>query len=694
MTEQQIAGYRRWFDIFKNNGDLVEIRLIDPVTSKTYSGYFKDIDTILKALQPYENCNQYFVLNRINEACYSRQQHDKFILKPRETTSDKDITAYEWIMVDIDVERTSGTASTDEELNYAKLKANDVYAYLRKENFEEPVICCSGSGIHMMYRVKLHNNEENRTLLKNFLDALGMLFSDERVKIDGVVANPSRLCRLYFSVNRKGANTPDRPHRMSYIVRAPEIVNHTKAEYIQRVASIIPTPEKPSRENHYRSSESFDLEGFLQKYDIKVAKKTETSEYVKYVLAECPFDPSHKAPDSAVFAFKNGGYQFVCLHNSHRNYNFRDFRLKFDPHAYDRSVYAEYVHKRNYYGQYVRPPFIPEPETEDKGPKWKKMGSVKRTELSLDNYILSGFTELDGSMIGFRRKHVSIWSGLRGSAKSSILNMVILNGAQRGFKSGLWSAELDDSEVKTWLFLQAAGKAFNKPSKFNNYFYTPQAVSDKIDPWIDQYFDLYEQNYGDNFLQLENDIKDLHSKDPHDQYIIDNVMCLDLSELDGDQYEKQKDLLKRLTKLAKELNVHIHLVAHPNKSLGFLRPNSISGSGNMPDLAQNIFICHRINTDFERAAADFLPKETLSDIISSGCTNVIEICKCRDKGAAVGKFIKLWFEIESNRLKSDPFEVVNYNWQEQYFQRSLDTDRPNYEIHDDIFTTTEEECPF
>ena len=158
MTPFQISGLRRWYDIFKANQYLVELRLIDPITSKTYSGYFKDVDTIIKALEPYEHCNQYFVLNRINEDLYNRQQRDKFICKPKETTSDKDIEGYDWIMVDIDVERPSGITSTEEELNYAKKKANEVYAYLRDANFEQPVVCCSGSGIHVMYKVGLANN--------------------------------------------------------------------------------------------------------------------------------------------------------------------------------------------------------------------------------------------------------------------------------------------------------------------------------------------------------------------------------------------------------------------------------------------------------------------------------------------------------------------------------------------------------
>ena len=88
--------------------------------------------------------------------------------------------------------------------------------------------------------------------------------------------------------------------------------------------------------------------------------------------------------------------------------------------------------------------------------------------------------------------------------------------------------------------------------------------------------------------------------------------------------------------------------------------------------------------------------EKIADIQTSGCTNIIEIAKWRDKGAAMGKIVKLWFEIESNRLKSDPYEVMTFNWQEQATQANLDGigDMPNYEIDGFPFTpTAEDEVP-
>ena len=106
---------RQWYDVFKDNKELVEIRIMDPVYKKTYSGYFTDIETILREIARYDNCSLYFTLNVINEACYGREQHDKISQKPKSTTSDNDIVARKWCLIDVDCEKPSDTNSSDEE---------------------------------------------------------------------------------------------------------------------------------------------------------------------------------------------------------------------------------------------------------------------------------------------------------------------------------------------------------------------------------------------------------------------------------------------------------------------------------------------------------------------------------------------------------------------------------------------------
>jgi hypothetical protein len=260
--------------------------------------------------------------------------------------------------------------------------------------------------------------------------------------------------------------------------------------------------------------------------------------------------------------------------------------------------------------------------------------------------------------------------------------MLILNAANRGYKTALFTGELSGGEQKQWLMLQAAGKQFNQQSKFNDFYFTPNSVVEKIEPWLDQYFRMYNNMYSADILNLEEKIRKLHAVWPFQILCIDNLMVMSISELgENDEWNNQKKLLNKLTALARELKIHIHLLAHPNKNRDWLTVDSISGSGNIGNYAQNVFLVSRVFPDtFQQQATGSLSKKVIEDVLATGATNLIEVAKLRDKGAAVGSVIKLWFEIESNRLKGDPYEVVNYNWQENASQQSLDINQQNYEI--------------
>lgn len=684
--------YKFW-DIFKNGNELTEIRLIAN-DGRTGSGYFTSPKTMIEAVRPYVNdYSVYFTLNRINPDCYGRPQRDKIILKARNTTSDGEITAREFVLLDLDSRRATGVNATDEQLGYAKKKANEVYKFLKDNGFYEPVVVCSGSGVHLYLRCALLPTEENNNLIKRFTQAMSMLFSDSQVDIDEKVFNLGRISRCCGYYNRKGTNADkERPQRLCEFVKVPVEFKVNPREYFEKIAALYPEEVRPSRENNY-STEKFNLEAFIEKYNIKIAKKQEVAGGTKYLLETCPWNQNHRSPDSMLFQRDDGAVCFFCYHNSCSDKHWADFRRLYEP---DYGTRRNDTVTYNRYKPQVKE-FVPIQQEEGKGELWLKMGAIKKPKLDVADYIPSGVEQIDKLIIGFKRKHCSLWSGYRGSAKSSVLNMFILNAAQKGYKTAIWTGELDSTEVKQWLYLQASGKAHNRKSQFNDFYYTPDHISEQIDGWIDKYVWLFNNEYGENAKQLEFEIRKLKKDVDIDMVILDSLMVLDYEDLDGDRNEKQKNLMRMLTKLAKELNIHIHIVAHPNKSGTFLRANNISGSGHIPDLAQNIFIIHRMGLDFAKNAQDFLSHQQIDEITSSGATNVIEIVKCRDKGSATDKFIKLYFEIESNRLKNSVAEHIVYNWEEQPSQGTLPIE-PNEEFRVDpwesVSDVVEDEVPF
>lgn len=676
MDVQQL---RFWYDIFKDGNKLTEIRVIDPTNNKIYSGYFTDVDTIIRELAPFDHANVYYTLNAIKEACYSRMQKDK-LCRAKATTSDSDILGYDWLLIDLDCERPTDCCSSDEELQMAKDKANEVYKFLKESGTERPVVLLSGSGVHLYLKINIKNDDEGRALIKNFLQALDMLFSDEHVKIDCSTFNPARISRVAGCFNRKGSDTKERPQRMAQIVSVPSEVKITQKEVIQKIASIVPVPEQPSRANNYAPTGSFDLDAFLEKYDIKVYKRQQCKDYEKIVLETCPFNSAH-GHDSALFRFTNGAYSFKCLHASDSQYTFRDFRLLYDPHAYDRKTYNEYVHKRNYYGAYQPQMFVPESETAEKGKVWLEMTDIEDTELNPKDYYPSGLQTLDDYILGMKRGQISVWTGRQASGKSTLMSQLILNAVQRNLKVALFTGEMSRKEIRTWMMLQAAGKAYNKPSQYNSFFYTPKPIKEKIAQWLSGKFFLYNNEYSPDILNLEDKIRKLHAEVQLSEIFIDNLMVLEIDELgEKNEYTNQKKLLKKLTDLARELDVHIHLIAHPNKNREWLDVASVCGSSNIGNLAQNVFLLSKIYPEnFEQQAQGTLSKKQIADILASKCSTILQIGKCRDKGTAIGKIVKLWFETESNRLKTDEWENFIYGWADEPHQIDMPLDPIQYD---------------
>lgn len=691
MTMNEIT-IRQWYDTFKSGEELVEVRIVDNAYKRTYSGYFTDVNTLLNEIRKYDNCNIYFTLNAINPACYDREQHDRIVTKPKSTTSDNDIVGRDWILIDIDTKKPSDTNSTDEEKEMAKEVVNNVFKFLRDEGFEKPVVCDSGNGFHLLYKIAMKNSNENTTICKEFLQVLDMLFSNPNVEIDCTTHNASRVCKLYGTFSRKGSNTKKRPQRESKILRIPDEIKITPNEYFAKVAAMLPKPEQPSKSNYY-SNEKFDLEAFLNKHHIAVRNIVRTSSFTKYILEECPFNSSHRAPDSAIFEMSNGGLGFKCLHSSCSQYTWKDFRLKFEPDAYDHKEYQRHEHKMQYYSSQKKEPFVPKKEDSAKGKKWLAMTDVQYVDMSKMASIPTGYKELDKKIIGLLLGDVTVLSGGSGAGKSSWIDCVALNAIQRGYKVGIWSGELQDFRFQSWINQIAAGKNYVcKREGFENYYYAPKNISNQISNWLEGKLFLYNNNYGSKWQQLFADVKELVDKEGVQLIVLDNLMALQIDNYEGDKYTQQTKFINDLKEYAKAKNVHVLLVCHPRKEGIFLRKESISGTADLTNLADSVFIIHRIGKDFEQRAGEFFGKDKVTPYLKYN--SVIEVCKNRSMGV-IDLLVGMYFEVESRRLKNEISENIVYGWQEQPAQLTFEP-TPESDVSDlqDIYDNMSNQLPF
>lgn len=647
-------------------GALFEIRVLQG-KGHSMSGYFKDADTAAKALEKLTDhdlrgANVYITLNRISDDCYSRKQKDRIII-PEETTQDTEITAYDWLFIDLDPVRVKGTSSSNEQVQKAKTKAEKVYAFLKQEGFEEPVIGMSGNGYHLLYPVMIEVGKKET--VKKFLEALDMLFSDEDIKIDTVNFNPSRICKLYGTLAQKGTGTEERPHRMAYIVKAPAIIKPVKMAYVEKIARFLPKKEKPQSYNQY-NPQRFDIVEWMNKYGIEYTKK-ESGDYTKYVLKECPFDHNHKAPDSMITVGTSGAIGFKCLHNSCRDKTWKDVRIMYEPNAYEKNLDDERIDAGwNQHKLYNRTKQIQyqvddtDITEDDDKPVFLTAQQILEMPTETEDFIRTGIEGIDNRMRGLKKGAVTLLSGLRGGSKSTLLTQIILNAINDGHNVICYSGELTSRNFMRWMFLQAAGKAHVRQTKYNNYYTVSDEDKRKIARWLGDHFQLYNNDYGNNYEKLHARLKNQIAVQKTDLVVLDNLMALDIRDLDNkDKYSAQKIFIESLTRLAKQTDTHIIFVAHPRKAIGFLRLDDVSGSADLANLTDNAFIVHRNNADFQRLSKDMFKWK--DDHVAFTGTNVIEIAKDRDMGTQ-DVFIPLWYEPETKRLKNAEAESIVYGW--------------------------------
>lgn len=328
---------RQTISTLKDNGELFEVRIIGKGQRKRIiSGYFTDADTLIQQFDTIDprGTNIYITINRVNEDCYSREQHDCF-RQTDTTTHDHEIDGYEWFFVDLDPVRVAEISSSDAELDNARLLSDKVFSYMQGIGFNDPVRAMSGNGHHLLYKIDLPNTDENKALIEKCLTNLANMFNNGAVKIDIVNHNQARVCKLYGTLAQKGSNTKTRPHRMSCLTSVPKNIKVNGRDLLEKLAGELPTVPKMQKKSAAGVAKEFDIEDWMSEHGLKPIKTDTGTDCVIYPLENCPFDSSHTNGDSKIFRYTNGAIAFKCHHNSCRGKMWQDVRELLEPGAYD-----------------------------------------------------------------------------------------------------------------------------------------------------------------------------------------------------------------------------------------------------------------------------------------------------------------------------------------------------------------------
>lgn len=689
-----VEDIKKTYETFRTDNGLIEVRIFNTLSgNENYSGIFDNEESLINEIKKFDRqpYNIYFIFNELKDATNGLPQINKF-LRGAKAISDKNIKYRRWLFLDFDPIREGDVkdiASSDEETERAHQMALDVRRFLIQRGFKQPIVCFSGNGYHELYRIdNIECTDEVDNDIKNFLAYIADKFNNKYVDCDLKNKNASRLTKFYGSTSHKGGNTKERPYRQSKILVIPPKIEITEWSIIKSLADEyisnhqIDDKSKNSY-NNFQSQSSFNIDDFLSRHNIEIYKDGIYNGERKIVLKECPFDSSH-GKDSAIFISNNGAIKFTCFHNGCSDKTWKDLRLKYEPNAYDKKEY--HAIPNQYENKNSRTKTIIKQEDESIGKKWLSLSDIPKMDISQLKIIKTGFTDLDSHIKGLILGEISILSGSNSSGKSSWLNSLSLNAINQGFKTALWSGELQAPILKMWILYNAAGKDHLTPSKIKDgTFYIKTDIIEKISKWTNDKLYIYNNKYGSKWEQVFYDMKEIVSQGVK-LCILDNLFSLDIDLFNGDKNNKQKELILQLCSFAKENNIHIILVCHPRKQVSFLRKDDISGTSDLGNAVDNIFICHRVNNDFRNRASEFFGQTTASSYFNFG--NVIEVAKNRMFGV-VDYMCGMYYEIESRRFKNYERENIKYNWEENPIEQELP-----YENTIPFEPETEDDPPF
>ncbi|MCC6419518.1 MAG: AAA family ATPase [Gemmataceae bacterium] len=149
---------------------------------------------------------------------------------------DEQIVERYWLLIDCDPIRPSGTSSTEAEAAASWRVLDGCRSLLDGAGLVGTVVAFSGGGWHLCYPVLLPNDAAAKELIRSVLrhlqeqygakatkeeDALlkvGQPLPIPKASVDTSCHDAKRIWPVYGTWKRKGQDSPERPHRLTYIV--------------------------------------------------------------------------------------------------------------------------------------------------------------------------------------------------------------------------------------------------------------------------------------------------------------------------------------------------------------------------------------------------------------------------------------------------------------------------------------------
>lgn len=244
-------------------------------------------------------------------------------------------------------------------------------------------------------------------------------------------------------------------------------------------------------------------------------------------------------------------------------------------------------------------------------------------------------------LLRFRPTETTVWTGWNGHGKSQLLGFIGLTGmVKEGEKFCIASMEMPAKRTLSRMVRQAAGTNSPASGYIDGIL---DALTSKL--WI------YDQMGSANLDEMLAAFKYAAKRYGVGHFIVDSLSKCGLGEED---YDAQKRAIDRLTSFAHEMEVHIHLVAHPRKGMDEDRPPNkldVRGGAALTDMADNVVTVWR-NKPKEREAEKLHHGEEIEPKYQEQGDVRMIVSKQRATGQEGS--VALWFDAMSNQYLGKP----------------------------------------
>lgn len=234
------AMVRRALGLFCDPESWVQIQVLPRGDSSRFEPHDEDgVIEWIDARRGAAGC--YFTINPVKE-------------KTERAVKSGDIAERHWLLVDFDRgssaknlpigdgDKAGNHSATDAEKIPTREAADRCLVDLSEKGWPLPIIVDSGNGWHLYWRIDLPATAYTQAVLRVLLQKLGERYDSDTVEVDKAVHDAKRIAKLPGTWARKGANTPERPHRLCQFVHVPDTIEVVTLEQLQAEAGTISGP--------------------------------------------------------------------------------------------------------------------------------------------------------------------------------------------------------------------------------------------------------------------------------------------------------------------------------------------------------------------------------------------------------------------------------------------------------------------